>query len=90
MINLTINEKGRANNIQRAREQNIIIPTIAQMKNPQTIPEKIRDQLRNVGLWEVNPLNLFRITCSGSPGRTSRRNRADSSENRISSSCPRN
>ena len=40
MINLTINEKGRANNIQRAREQNIIIPTIAQMKDPQTIPEK--------------------------------------------------
>ena len=42
MINLTINEKGRANNIQRAKEQNIIIPTIAQMKNPETIPEKIR------------------------------------------------
>ena len=35
MINLTINEKGRNNNIQRAREQNIIIPTIAQMKDPQ-------------------------------------------------------
>ena len=43
MINLTINEKGRANNIQRAREQNIIIPTIAQMKDPETIPDKIRD-----------------------------------------------
>ena len=70
MINLTINEKGRANNIQRAREQNIIIPTIAQMKDPQTIPEKIRDQLRNVGLWDVNPLNLFRITWKNEPKET--------------------
>ena len=82
MINLTINEKGRANNIQRAKEQNIIIPTIAQMKNPETIPEKIREQLKHVGLWEVNPLNLFAL-----PGRTNRRNRADSSESRTISSC---
>ena len=67
MINLTINEKGRANNIQRAKEQNIIIPTIAQMKNPETIPEKIREQLKHVGLWEVNPLNLFRITWKNEP-----------------------
>ena len=67
MINLTINEKGRANNIQRAKEQNIIIPTIAQMKDPETIPEKIRDQLKNVGLWEVNPLNRFRITWKNEP-----------------------
>ena len=67
MINLTINEKGRANNIQRAREQNIIIPTIAQMKDPQTIPEKIQDQLRSIGLWDVNPRNLFRITWKNEP-----------------------
>ena len=67
MINLTINEKGRANNIQRAKEQNIIIPTIAQMKDPETIPEKIREQLKHVGLWEVNPLNLFRITWKNEP-----------------------
>ncbi len=67
MINLTINEKGRANNIQRARERNIIIPTIAQMKDPQTIPEKIRDQLRDIGLWDVNPRNLFRITWKNEP-----------------------
>ena len=67
MINLNINEQGRAHNIQRAREQNIIIPTIAQMKDPQLIPEKIRDQLKSVGLWDVNPLNLFRITWKNEP-----------------------
>ena len=46
MINLTINEKGRANNIQRAREHNIIIPTIAQMQDPDKIPEKIKKKLK--------------------------------------------
>ena len=67
MINLTINEQGRAHNIQRAKEQNIIIPTIAQMRDPRTIPEKIREKLLGVGLWDVNPLNLFRITWKNEP-----------------------
>jgi len=62
MINLTVNETGRAHNIARAKEQNIIIPTIAEMKNPDLIPEKIKEKLTGVGLWDINPLNLFRIT----------------------------
>ena len=49
MIDLTVNAQGRAHNIQRAKEQGIIIPTIAQMKNPETIPEQIQQQLKNVG-----------------------------------------
>ena len=48
-------------NIDKARENNIIIPTFAQMQNPETIPEKIQEKLKGVGLWDVNPLNLFRI-----------------------------
>ena len=62
MIDLHINREGLDHNIQKARENNIIIPTFAQMENPETIPEKIRGKLKNVGLWDVNPLNLFRIT----------------------------
>ena len=62
MINLKINEQGLKHNIARARENNIIIPTIAQMKNPELIPDAIKEQLKGVGLWDVNPLNLFRIT----------------------------
>ena len=61
-IDLTINKEGLAHNIQKAKENNIIIPTIAQMQNPDLIPEKIKDKLTNVGLWDVNPLNLFRIS----------------------------
>ncbi len=62
MIDLKKNETALEHNIQKARENNIIIPTIAQMKDPDKIPEKIKEKLKDVGLWDVNPLNLFRIT----------------------------
>ena len=62
MIDFSVQKTGLEHNIQKARENNIIIPTIAQMRNPETIPGKIQDQLKNVGLWDINPLNLFRIT----------------------------
>lgn len=62
MINLQKNENALAHNIEKARENNIIIPTIAQMKNPDKIPEKIKEKLKNTGLWDVDPLNLFRIS----------------------------
>ena len=32
------------------------------MQEPEKIPEKIQAKLKEVGLWDVNPLNLFRIT----------------------------
>ncbi len=61
MIDLTIQPDRRKRAIQRARERNIIIPTYKQMKNPALIPDKVKASLKNVGLWDVNPLNLFRI-----------------------------
>ena len=67
MIDLTIHQEGLAHNIQKARENHVIIPTIAQMQHPETIPEKIREKLKTVGLWDVNPLNLFRITWKNEP-----------------------
>ena len=62
MIDLTINKTGLEHNLRKAKENRIIIPTIAQMQHPETIPEKIRERLTTVGLWDVDPLNLFRIT----------------------------
>ena len=62
MIDLTINKTGLEHNLRKAKENRIIIPTIAQMQHPETIPEKIRERLKTVGLWDVDPLNLFRIT----------------------------
>ena len=70
MIDLRINKEGLAHNIQKAKENNIIIPTFAQMQNPELIPEQIKAKLTSVGLWDVNPLNLFRITWKNEPKET--------------------
>ena len=63
MIDLTICKESLDKNIKKARENNVILPTLSQMRHPETdIPEKIKDKLKDIGLWDVNPLNLFRIT----------------------------
>lgn len=62
MIDLSINQAQRAQNIKKARENKVIIPTYQQMKHPETMPEKIQEGLKSVGLWDINPLNLFRVT----------------------------
>lgn len=67
MIDLTINKENLERNIQKARENKIVIPTYEQMKHPETIPDKIKDKLVNVGLWDVDPANLFRITWKNEP-----------------------
>lgn len=46
----------------RCRERGIIIPTFAQMRDPKLIPSSIKKKLPAVGLWDVDPLNLFRIS----------------------------
>lgn len=53
--------------VQRCRERNIIIPTFAQQKNPNTIPDSIKQRLKQVGLWDIDPVNLFRITWKNEP-----------------------
>lgn len=53
--------------IARCRERGVIIPTFAQMRDPAKIPQKIKDRLRGVGLWDVDPVNLFRITWKNEP-----------------------
>ncbi len=70
MIDLTIDRQGRSHAIERARERGIRIPTFAQMKNPASLPQDIKDQLEQVGLWDVDPINLFRITWKNEPVET--------------------
>lgn len=66
-IDLTVNKESLDRTVERMRKQNIILPTFAQMKNPELIPGKIKDELRNIGLWDVHPRNLFRITWHNQP-----------------------
>lgn len=60
-------EEVLANTIRRCKEKNIIIPTYAQMRNPELIPQKIKDELQNIGMWDLNSLNLFRLTWKNEP-----------------------
>lgn len=66
-IDLTVNVEKQKNAILRAREKNIIIPTFAQMKNPRLVPDLIKKELKSIGLWDINPRNLFRITWKNEP-----------------------
>ncbi len=70
MIDLTVNESGLENAARRAKERGIIIPTFKQMADPSLIDDAIKQKLRGVGLWDVNPANLFRITWHNEPTET--------------------
>jgi cysteine synthase A len=67
MIDLSTHEKQLERTVQRARERDIIIPTFAQMKDPALIPAGVKARLADVGLWDVDSLNLFRITWKNEP-----------------------
>jgi len=67
LIDLTIHEQQLERTVAKARERNIIIPTFKEMKNPELIPEKIKEKLKHIGLWDVNSYNLFRITWKNQP-----------------------
>jgi cysteine synthase len=66
-IDLTMHSDRLERTIQRARERNIIVPTFAQMKNPDLVPGKVKADLKGIGLWDVAPRNLFRITWKNQP-----------------------
>ena len=66
-IDLSIHPERRKHAIDRARERKIIIPTYDQQMHPKRVPEKIRQNLKSIGLWDIDPNNLFRITWKNEP-----------------------
>jgi len=66
-IDLKILQEQLGRTVRRARERNIIVPTFAQMLDPAGIPEGIRAELAGIGLWDIHPRNLFRITWKNEP-----------------------
>ncbi|HPI46478.1 MAG TPA: hypothetical protein PLH91_14685, partial [Tenuifilaceae bacterium] len=67
IINKVTNQKALDNAVKRFKERGVILPTFKQQQNPDLIPQKIKDQLKNIGLWDINALNLFRITWKNEP-----------------------
>ncbi len=45
----------------RLREQQIQLPTFAQLSAPETIPQEIKEQLESIDPQSSHPLNLFRV-----------------------------
>jgi cysteine synthase len=67
MLDLTVHSDRLERAVQRAKERNIIIPTFKQQIDPSLVPGGIKTQLKDVGLWDLNPVNLFRITWHNEP-----------------------
>ena len=67
MIDLTINDAVRRRAAEHSRLARIKLPTFAQMRDPALIPETTRSQLTGIGLWDLHPLNLFRINWHNQP-----------------------
>ena len=67
MIDLTVHPEILARAVRRARERDIVIPTFAQMRDPSLIPDTVVADLADVGLWDVDPRNLFRISWHNEP-----------------------
>ena len=66
-IDLSMHPDRLERTIKRVRERNIIIPTFEQMRDPSRVPDKIKEELKDIGLWDLHPRNLFRITWHNEP-----------------------
>jgi len=67
IIDSVRNPEARAHAVARCRERGIALPTFAQMRDPSLVPEAVRVRLQDLGLWDLDPLNLFRITWKNEP-----------------------
>jgi cysteine synthase A len=67
IIDHIVDRKILEKSAKRFSEKGIILPTFAQLQNPELIPSGIKNKLKNIGLWDLDPLNLFRITWKNEP-----------------------
>jgi len=67
VIDLSVNATIRDKTVDYCREKRITLPTFAMMNDPQKVPGKIKEQLRQIDLWEVHPANLYRICWKNDP-----------------------
>jgi cysteine synthase len=55
------------NTVQRCRERDIIIPTYRELADLTLVPDGIREELADIGLWDLHSRNLFRISWKNEP-----------------------
>ncbi len=67
MLDLSVNKAVLESTITYCREKGITLPTLAMMKDPRLVPETVKRDLAKIGLWDVHPANLYRITWKNEP-----------------------
>ncbi len=67
MIDLRIDEGVLDRAVRRAAEKGIVVPTFAEMRDPAVIDPARVARLADVGLWDPDPANLFRISWHNEP-----------------------
>jgi cysteine synthase len=67
MIDLTVNQEVLEANVRYCRERGITLPTYAMMCDPKRVPARVQERLCRVGLWDLDPANLYRITWKNEP-----------------------
>jgi cysteine synthase len=63
----TFNEEVVKRTAKRCKQRGIVIPTFNQMRHPETAPAAVQAKLKTIGLWDIDPANLFRITWKNDP-----------------------
>ena len=67
LINLERHEDIIEKNVERCRQKGIKLPTFREMMDPRLIGDDVKKRLKDVGLWDVDPVNLYRITWHNEP-----------------------
>ncbi len=57
-----VDPQARQRAVERCRDLGVLIPTLAEQRDPATIDPAVTTALSDVGMQAVDPLNLFRIT----------------------------
>ncbi len=60
-------EEIRQRAVERCRERGVLIPTLAEMRDPEAIDPAVLSALVDVDMQAVDPLNLFRISWHNDP-----------------------
>jgi hypothetical protein len=66
-LDLNINQTVLESTVKYCRDKGITLPTFAMMRDPGLVPDSVRKVLATIGLWDVHPANLFRITWKNQP-----------------------
>jgi cysteine synthase A len=67
VLDLKINQPVLDSTVTYCRDKGITLPTFAMMKDPHLVPESVQNDLTRIGLWDVHPANLYRITWKNEP-----------------------